>query len=371
MKAEELVDHVKAGRRYFLGEDLTELRGIAGAEITDCTFEDCDFTGSLLAHVDFSGSLFVGAHFEKVNTYGAQFRGAHFQRSTLRESAFWHSDFFNAEFSASRVSVGFSGSFFGLSQWSGCQLIGCRFNDAVVTLLRMDDCLLLGNDFSGAQVGGGSQIDDQTIVQSFRALEHTSLARHDRTNEADAVLSSAVIGLRRFLIATGIDPALVRNLADSVLIHVRPASVFISYSSADEELAQKLSAYLERSGVSTWFAPHDMTSTAPIDIALTRAIAGRDSMLLVLSPASIRSRWVALEVECALRAAESDGRRRIVVLALIPHADLEATTLVASNGIDLAPEVRSHLIRYVSDWEDPTELDLAVAGILRDLRSQA
>src|SRR5215472_3738129 len=80
--------------------------------------------------------------------------------------------------------------------------------------------------------------------------------------------------------------ALPENLIDylpSLLNEaIRHYSCFISYSSKDQALAERLYADLQNKGVRCWFAPHDMRIGAKIIDAIDEAIRLRDKVLLIL-----------------------------------------------------------------------------------------
>jgi hypothetical protein len=77
-------------------------------------------------------------------------------------------------------------------------------------------------------------------------------------------------------------------------------SCFISYSSKDENFANRLYADLQNKGVRCWFAPEDMKIGDKIRPRIDEAIRIHDKLLLVLSKHSVESDWVEKEVETAL-----------------------------------------------------------------------
>ena len=76
-------------------------------------------------------------------------------------------------------------------------------------------------------------------------------------------------------------------------------SCFISYSSKDQEFAERLHADLQAKGVRCWFAPHDLKIGDRFRQRIDEAIRVHDKLLLILSEHSIESDWVATEVEAA------------------------------------------------------------------------
>ena len=84
-------------------------------------------------------------------------------------------------------------------------------------------------------------------------------------------------------------------------------SCFISYASPDLAFAKRLHADLQDQGVRCWFAPHNLV---PGDYFREKdqAIHVQDTLLLILSEASVRSNWVTYEVRRALTREVNQNR---------------------------------------------------------------
>ena len=61
-------------------------------------------------------------------------------------------------------------------------------------------------------------------------------------------------------------------------------SCFISYSSKDQDFAERLHADLQAKGVRCWFAPEDVQGGRKLHEQIEQAIRLYDKLLLVLSP---------------------------------------------------------------------------------------
>src|SRR5436190_16776467 len=81
-------------------------------------------------------------------------------------------------------------------------------------------------------------------------------------------------------------------------------TVFISHSSADREIAEKVCAYLERNGVACWIAPRDVTPGKNYGAAIIDAIDECQVFVIILSSQSNKSRQAVREVE---RASSTDS----------------------------------------------------------------
>jgi formylglycine-generating enzyme required for sulfatase activity len=129
---------------------------------------------------------------------------------------------------------------------------------------------------------------------------------------------------------------------------------FISFASADAELAHRAVDSLERAGVHCWIADRDITMGASYPAAITAAIRGSDAFLLLLSETANGSPHVLREVELAFTT-----RRPILPVCIAgvkPSADLQyflstSQWLDAGNRFDqddlakIAPVLRQLLER--------------------------
>ncbi len=148
-------------------------------------------------------------------------------------------------------------------------------------------------------------------------------------------------------------------------------SVFISYSTADEEVATKLHGDLQNAGVRCWFAPHDMASGKKVHEQIDRAIEVQDRLLLILSEASMSSEWVKTEIANS-RAKEREQKRQVLFpIRLVSFDDVKAwKAFDADAGKDSAREIREYFIPDFSNWKDPDAYKPAFERLLQDLRAK-
>jgi adenylate cyclase len=126
------------------------------------------------------------------------------------------------------------------------------------------------------------------------------------------------------------------------------SDAFLSYASADAEVAKQVCARLEASGMRVWMAPRDVPAGAHYADALVRAINASRSLLLILSENSVDSAHVSKEVERA-----SSKRKPIVAIRL--------------DAAPLTPAFEYFLSE--SQWVDARDgLDAAMPRLTDDLR---
>lgn len=86
--------------------------------------------------------------------------------------------------------------------------------------------------------------------------------------------------------------------------------VFISHSSHDKWVARQISRLLESAGHDTFLDEKDIRTGDSIDVTIQEHLKDSDDLLLLLSPASIKSHWVFIE----LGGAKALGKRIIPIL---------------------------------------------------------
>ncbi len=139
-------------------------------------------------------------------------------------------------------------------------------------------------------------------------------------------------------------------------------SCFISYSSGDDALVQRLHADLQDNGVRCWFAPEDLKIGDEFRSRIDESIQVYDRLLLILSEYSVKSRWVQKEVETAFAKEAQENR-----VVLFPIRIDEA---VMHSAVGWAAGIRRQ--RHIGDiqqWKDHDAYQQAFTRLLRDLKA--
>jgi len=140
-------------------------------------------------------------------------------------------------------------------------------------------------------------------------------------------------------------------------------SRFISYSSKDQDFANRLYADLQNKGVRCWFAPEDLKIGDKIRDRIDESIRLRDKLLLILTQSSIASDWVEHEVESALEEEKQSGRTILFPIRL--------DDAVMESGKAWAALIRR--TRHIGDftrWKDHDSYQKAFDRLLRDLKAE-
>src|SRR6266511_1983062 len=92
-------------------------------------------------------------------------------------------------------------------------------------------------------------------------------------------------------------------------------TVFISYASVDHEIAEKLAQVLKEADVEYFLDQKDINWGVPITTRVQQGIAECSAIIVVISPASLKSQWVPFEVGHAMGAGK-------VVLPFVTHPSI-------------------------------------------------
>lgn len=139
-------------------------------------------------------------------------------------------------------------------------------------------------------------------------------------------------------------------------------SCFISYSSKDQEFAERLHADLRSKNIRCWFAPEDLKIGDKFRPSFDEAIRVHDKLMVLLSENSVSSEWVEKEVETAF---EKEHREKKTVLFPIRLDDAVMETQQA-----WAADIRR--TRHIGDfrgWKDHDSYKKAFERLLRDLKA--
>lgn len=307
--------------------EACDLRGadLSNAVLTRCSLMRADLEGANLYQAEF-----FGADLRDANLTEADMRGAKLHQADLRGASLNGADLYRADFIETRVD----GASFSLARCETTTFADMDLSNAV--------------DLESVTHTGPSSIDIATLIRS-------------RQNVPVPFLRGT--GLPRTFLDYGLS-----ILADVPAIQFE--SVFISYSSVDEQFAQTLYDFLQQRQVRVWFAPEDMKPGARLHDQIDTAIRVHDRLLLVLSHTSLASSWVRTELKKAVRRERAENRRILFPVSIVPYEIVAAWECFdADLGIDLAEKVREYFIPDFSEWRDRSVVNKSYASVLSALKN--
>jgi hypothetical protein len=249
-------------------------------------------------------------------------------------------------------------------------LVAANLRGANLCQVNLSGADLRGANFTEADLTGAALTFAKVGLTIFGAVDlHTvegldTLVHHGpSTIGIDTLYRSHGNISEEFLRGAGVPDAMITYSKSLVGQPFQYHSCFISYSSRDEALAQRLHADLQAKGVRCWFAPEDLKIGDEFRSVIDVSIYRYDRLLLILSEHSVKSRWVQKEVETAF---EKEGKENRIVL--FPVRIDEA---VMHSAIGWAADIcRQRHIGDFRQWKDHDAYQQAFHRLLRDLKAE-
>ena len=329
--------------------DLSDLdlagTNLSDANLTDTKFSKTIFKKARLDRVNFSRSLFVNTDFG-----GASITFSRFVRNILHSVSFHdaslsHSTFFRGRWHRVKLH---QADLYG-STFRDCKMDQVDFGNADLSstvFANVDLSKSIGLD--KAKHAGPSTLGTDTLYRSRGKIPAKFLRDAGLPNELISYLPSLI------------------GAAEPIQLQ----SCFISYSTKNQNFAERLHSRMRDAGLRVWFAPEDMKGGDYFFEQIERAIQLHDRLLLVLSEDSIESKWVEREIRKARKEERAERRRKLFPIRLLDMKTLRAWECLDSDtGEDLAEEVRKYHIPDFSNWKNHDAFEAAFARLEKDLRT--
>jgi TIR domain/Pentapeptide repeats (8 copies) len=316
---------------------------------------EADLRQADLSKADLHETLLGRANLEEVNLTTANLRGAY-----LGEASLPYADFSGADLSSAYLQE----AYLGAADLSQANLSATNLR--VVNLVRAN---LDHANLSYAKIANTLFADvDLSSVSGLASVSHEGPS----TIGIDTIVRSKGKIPDAFLRGVGISEPFITNMKALIgaMDPIQFYSCFISYSTKDQEFADRLYADLQAKGVRSWFAPHDLQGGRKLHEQIDEAIRLHDKLLLTLSPSSMGSEWVMTEISMARRREMRDKARVLFPISLAPFdAIRDWECFDADIGKDSAREIREYFIPDFSNWKDHDSYQNAFERLLKDLRA--
>ena len=337
-----------------------------------------------LASPEFVGARLEGLNLSKANLRKADFKLAQLQKANLKGADFSGADFSEADLTEANLEeADLSEVDFSRANLTEANLVGSdlrralldRVNLALANLTQSNlnrayfrEANLTGADFSDCVMGFTvfGQVDLRT-VKGLETVRHTGPS----SIGLDTIYLSGGTIPKAFLRGAGVLDGVIDFTMSLTSKALSFHSCFISYSSKDQEFAERLHNDLQAQGVRCWFAPHDVQGGKKLYEQIDYAIRIHEKLLLILSRDSMNSEWVKTEIAKA-RNREMEEKKRVLFPIRLVDFDLirKWECFDADAGKDSAREVREYFIPDFSNWTDPPSYRAAFERLLKDLRGE-
>jgi hypothetical protein len=240
------------------------------------------------------------------------------------------------------------------------RLTRTNLEGAILYEATFETCSLVDVDFSHALLGH-TRFFNVSLAQAkgLESCEHAGPSYLDyRTLLKSGTLPTP------FLRGCGFPDGIIEYLPSLLNQPIQFYSCFISYSSKDEEFAERLHADLQDKGIRCWYAPEDMRIGDKFRVRIEESIHLHDKLLVVLSENSIRSPWVEDEVEAGLERERREGAQVLFPIRL-------DDAVMKTDQAWAASLRRQRHIGDFSKWKDHDSYVKALDRLVRDLKPVA
>jgi hypothetical protein len=273
MANEEHLAQLKRGNdawNQWRGAHTEILPDLSGADLGGARLPKVDLRGANLA-----GANLYWADLRKADLRGAALDGAHLPEAHLA--------------GANLAAVDLSGVDLRKADLSRAALAGANLAEADLRAAELHGADLRGAILTAARIQGTTFGDvDLSVVQGLDTVTHEGPS----TIGIDTLYRSHGNIPEVFLRGAGVHDDMITYSKSLVGRPFEFYSCFISYSSKDQDFAERLHADLQDKGVRCWFAPHDIQGGRKIDEQIDQAIRLHERLLLILSVHSMQSEWV-------------------------------------------------------------------------------
>jgi hypothetical protein len=333
--------------------------------------------------------------FEFINLRRAVLEGA-----DLREANIWESDFSDANLRRANLSAatidstGFEradlrGANLDRAEFTNSGFYRAKLGGATFYAVTLRDVYMAGADFRPASPHNVSpqMVLPLPVVES--SMQETFFGNVDLTDAEglETVIHEgpSTIGIDTiyrskgnipdsFLRGAGVpEPFIVEMKAlVAAMEPIQFYSCFISYSTKDQEFAERLYADLRSQSVRCWFAPHEVHGGRKLHEQIDEAIRVHEKVLLILSESSMASEWVKTEIAKARSREVREKKQVMFPVRLVPfEAIRDWECFDADAGKDSAREIREYFIPDFSEWKEHDKYKKAFERLIGDLKTAA
>jgi uncharacterized protein YjbI with pentapeptide repeats len=328
--------------------DLRQAR-LPRADLQQADLSGADLSGAYLREANLSGANLSGAHLFGADMGGASFVAANLRNAELQTALLTQAKLTGADVSDAKLN---------LTRLHGADLTRARLTGANLLKADFTEAVLNQTDFAGAYlyftVFAYSYLAGAIGLEKVEHWGPSIIDPYTLSRSGELPIS--------FLRGCGLPDGFIEYLPSLRTGAIQFYSCFISYSSRDQDFADRLYADLQNRGVRCWFAPDDLPIGAKTWDAIDEAIRLRDKLLLILSKSLIESEWVEDEVNKAY--AEERSRKQVVLFPV------RIDNAVMSTAEPWAVKLRDQ--RNIGDfrrWGEPAEYQRSLERLLRDLKT--
>jgi uncharacterized protein YjbI with pentapeptide repeats len=344
------------------GADLHNAN-LGGVDLRNASLSNADLSSANLSNADLSS-----ANLSRANLYRVNLRHAKLGPIGLKGVELSWADSDRSDFAVTYLKAFSCGADLQSANLRGADLHDANLNGANLNLCDLRDANL--SDASLRRANLSNALAMRTVFTNIDLSQTRGLDTMEHQGPSEISISTIYRSQGKipeaFLRGAGVDDTFIEYIYALIKRPFEYFTCFISYSSKNQDFAERLHADLQNKGVRCWFAPHDMRTGDKIRERIDETIRLYDKLLLILSERAVASSWVETEVETALekeRQMQERGNPRTVLFPI----RLDNTVLHTTKP--WAKEVRRRHITDFTGWKQHDSYRQALEHLLRDLKA--
>jgi TIR domain/Pentapeptide repeats (8 copies) len=333
---------------------------LSAADLGDARLGGANLSGTKLGGANLSTADLRRAYLHEANLSSANLSGANLSEAYLREANLSGTDLSRTDLREANLVQ---------ARIFGTNLREANLSAADLSAANLSGANLSGADLTKAIVGFTIFADlDLSSVKGIETIKHGGPSPIG----IDTIYLSKGKIPGQFLRGAGVPDNFIEYMSSLVGTAFEYYSCFISYSSKDEEFAQRIFADLQQQGVRCWFAPHHVQAGKKLREQIDVAIRLHEKLLLILSPDSINSEWVKTEIARARKREVAEDKKVLFPVRLnISYEQLQDWECFdADRGKDSAREIREYYIPDFTKWKDHDQYQEEFKKLVRDLKKE-
>jgi uncharacterized protein YjbI with pentapeptide repeats len=368
---------VREWNRHHRSNEVIDLNG---ADLGGANLEYANLGSVNLSRANLSSANLSLAHLPKANLHqarishaelvfadlvGADLHGANLSLAHLGHAVLNFADLVRADLHGANLD---SASLYG-ANLRGADLRGATLSEADLSEATLSEADLSGANLSKAVCRGTAFIDvDLSEVQGLAEMEHLGPS----SISIDTLLRSGRKIHEAFLRGCGVPEQWIAYIP-SLLGSLEPIqfySCFISHSTKDKAIADRLHGRMVQERLRAWYAPHDMRGARLHEQQIDQAIRVYDKLLLIISKASMGSDWVRWEMDKAIQLERTEAKTRLFPIRLVSlRAIQQWDCRDPKTGRDYAKEILKYHILDFTKWKEHDAFEKGFAQLIDALKA--
>ncbi len=349
-RREHLDDEIDLSASYLIEANLSE------AELSLANLQVADLGRAVLSRAILYRTNLRGANLPSADLSGTHLIATDLSRATLSGANLTSAKLRSAQLDSTVLSR-------ACLRWA--DLYGANLNDADLrcadlSFANLNQTILTNTRLEGCELG--LTVFGSVDLSTVKGLE-TAIHLGPSTIGIDTIYKSKGKIPETFLRGAGVPENFITYMRSLTGAAFEFYSCFISYSSKDQEFADRLRADLQSKGVRVWFFSEDAKWGETVWGEIDRSIKIYDKLVVLLSENSLQSGPVLREIDRALNREDKEAKNILFPIRIDEY-------VFQKWEHERKADVTRKVIGDFTKWKEHDAYQKAFERLLRDLQGK-